>query len=135
MTPAPGCYVMVLSSAYPSADTLAALFEARDREAVKTAFADVTCFLEPGRMVLLPGLVPALKGGTAPDRTRYARGEVVLALRGCKDGQAELWLVYTNQRFEALADAQQCAKGLALASGVSYPFSVFRLTHHEERLH
>ena len=135
MTPSPGCYVMVLANAYPSADTLAALFEAPDHGAVRTAFADVTGFQAPGRLVLLAGLVPKAERRKRPDCLRYDRGDVVLALRGCNDGQAELWLVYTGQRFDAVEDAEQCAKGIALASGATYPFSVLRLTQHEERVH
>lgn len=132
MNPAPGFYVMLLSDTCATSQEFAARFHERHRSAAEAAFLEATRRQQPGRLVPLYGVPP---DGARKDRERYLRGELMVALRGCPDCVAELWLVFLHQRLDALQDAEKIARAMALASRGRAAFAVFQLEHRHEVLH
>jgi hypothetical protein len=132
VTAEPGFYVMLLNGTCATSDEFAARFHERHRSEAELAFADALHGRQAGRMVPLYGLPPNLG---RKDRERYRRGDLMLALRGCADGVAELWLVFLHQRLSVLQDAEKLARAMTIASRGRSAFSVFELKHEHEVLH
>lgn len=132
MTAESGFYVMLLSGTCATSEQFEAMFHERHRVQAGLAFSDAVNRHRARDMVPLHRVPPDLG---RKHRARYQRGELMLALRGCTGGVAELWLVFLHQRLEALPAAEKLARHLAIASRGRQVFSVFELKLEAEVLH
>ena len=121
---------------FDSAEKLAAVFdEPAHQELAKALFHDVTTHLVPGRLEFLQGCVPSARYcGADGTRQAIANGEMLLALRGCTGGWAEVWVVHRGLARDTLAEAEQLAKELA-HKATGNVLSVVRLREVPQGLH